>query len=82
MLKIKDEVDLKELEKFGFIKDYIVDQTVYRKISSIEKSQMVQTCEYIIWKDRGIDIYSYNGFLDNTLYDLIQANLVEKVSDR
>ena len=79
MLKIKDNVDLKELKKFGFYFDYIVDQNVYRKIKSIEKGKTKQTCEYIIWEDRSIDIYSRDGFLDDTLYDLIQVGLVEKV---
>ena len=32
MLKIRDDVDLKELERFGFFKDYFVDTLVYRKV--------------------------------------------------
>lgn len=78
MLKIKDNVDLKELKKFGFFLDYIVDEHVYRKVSRMKRGKMKFECEWIIWEDRGIDMYSRDGFLDDTLYDLIQAGLAEK----
>ena len=59
MLKIKDNVDLKELEKFGFKKESWFDnQIVY--VKSYEQ---------------------YNTYFDVTLYDLIQAGLVEKVEE-
>ena len=73
MLKIKDNVDLKELEKFGFK----YEDNDYRK----EKIDL----DYIIdWDDKEIFIAStYGEFdkLDDTLYDLIKADLVEKVDD-
>ena len=56
MLKIKDNVDVKELEKFGFKPD-----------------------EY----DLFYGFYqTYNGKSYDVLYDLIKANLVEKVEDK
>ena len=74
MLKIKDNVDLKELEKFGFKKERDED---YRNETL--------TLDYIInGKNKEICIASTYGEydeLDNTLYDLIKADLVEKVEE-
>lgn len=74
MLKIKNNVDLKELEKYGF------------NCLSEEKNfydKTIAKYEEIIIYDREIDI-SLDGWetkeLD-TLYNLIQDGLVEKVSD-
>lgn len=77
MLKIKDDVDLKELEKFGFKPDYYVDSKVYVK----EFRVGIFYKEYIIiwFKDRNIQIRNNGQKLLTTLYDLIKANLVEKV---
>lgn len=74
MLKIKDNVDLKELEKFGFYLDS--DEWYVKDIKSI----------YIFVKpiSREIVIKAYNTSnyaKVDTIYDLIQAGLVEKVSD-
>lgn len=83
MLKIKDDVDLKELEKFAFFKDYLVDTLVYRKVIKKEIGMLKQECEIIIWKEnRNIDVYTTKGLLDTVLYDLIKADLVEKVDDK
>lgn len=82
MLKIKDNVDLKELEKFGFFKDYLVDTLVYRKVIKQEIGILKQECEIIIWKEnKNIDVFTTKGLLDEVLYDLIKADLVEKVED-
>lgn len=76
MLKIKDSVDLKELEKFGFIKNKnrFVEEILYCKdFLVVDKNKE-------IFISSGVDeIYGNNELL--TLYDLIQAGLVEKVSD-
>ena len=86
MLKIKDNVDLKELEKFGFVKEnksqYVltsqksimpseerhirrkIAMKIYIKSRKLFITQNV-TCEY----DNKIEL----------LYDLIKADLVEKV---
>ena len=76
MLKIKDNVDLKELEKFGFIPEIYCGDRAYEK-----KYTKGFYKEYIIiwWKDREIQV-RYNGqILLETLYDLIKADMVEKV---
>lgn len=70
MLKIKDNVDLKELEKFGFVKN--------------NKSYNYNWKGFVVMfvhEDRRI--YKYlDGYTDpdyDVLFDLIQAGLVEKV---
>lgn len=83
MLKIKDNVDLKELEKYGFEyeEEYDYGTYHYRNFEDI----YVDT-EYGNNKDfqRKITIgtanYEYNNFLD-IIYDLIKDDLVEKVED-
>lgn len=77
MLKIKDNVDLKELEKYGFRKSYYMPffkyelddfATLHISESTRELSIDVEGrmfCEEIITL--------------NIIYDLIQAGLVEKV---
>ena len=84
MLKIKDNVDLKELEKFGFQKNQ------YEELSKIiYEGRRGQAFEIIINEyNRRIDGYSYGCDgdgeeqpIDNTLYDLIKADLVEKVEE-
>lgn len=96
MLKIKDDVDLKELEKFGFV--YRKHYDNYMKLHS-EKDYEDYVDNYIqIGNDRILQPYTRildghdekycdkrqtiikNEFLD-TIYDLIQAGLVEKVGD-
>ena len=80
MLKIKDNVDLKELEKFGF-KKY-----EYGEYSSYHQTKK-ENAEIIIEKDRYISInpYGENDIIKNSLldilYDLIKADLVEKVDE-
>jgi len=82
MLKIKDNVDLKELEKFGFKLKYNENNG---KPFNYEK-------EFIGWNRRSdITIYiedrKINCYIEEemgiieTLYDLIQADLVEKVEE-
>ena len=76
MLKIKDEVELKELEKFGFLDrdDESYVKKVYLKNDNDDKNL------YVIYKKTHIiDLARLDGELDDTLYDLIQAGLVEKV---
>ena len=70
MLKIKEEVDLKELEKFGFENDkktYILNNPFNIAILMIGI------------KDKNIVILHGDTQTGETLYDLIQAGLVEKV---
>lgn len=95
MLKIKDNVDLKELEKYGFYYRVLYDN--YIKLHS-EKNYDDHVDNYIEIDNNTIKPFArlLNGydekyhdnrqvnikdeFLD-TLYDLIKADLVEKVDD-
>lgn len=86
MLKIKDNIDLKELEKFGF----------KRKISTINENGMCPTIYEEFNIPRGTIIYEYNEIIiykrilydcdqictySSIIYDLIKADLVEKVEE-
>ena len=79
MLKIKDNVDLKELEKFGF---------VYNKFYNAYQKQIYESdCNLIVDADRVIYHENYstadmNGIareLAVAIFDLIQAGFVEKI---
>ena len=84
MLKIKDNVDLKELEKFGFEKGR---WKCY--IKTICEGRRGQSFELIISSYRrvlegfsnGADGSGEEADLDDTLYDLIKAGFVEKVEN-
>ena len=74
MLKIKDNVDLKELEKYGFD----LEQTK-------DKDDLIWGFDsnLLFYKDSRIIILPWNkqDKALNTLYDLIQTGLVEKVEE-
>lgn len=75
MLKIKDNVDLKELEKFGF--RYIRNSN-YPSLSN-EKYYYDYAGMIAIYGNTRTIIVRHTGTETmNTLYDLIQAGLVEK----
>jgi hypothetical protein len=81
MLKIKDNIDLKELEKFGFKKIYPNDDAYFKKVY-LGNDDDDRVCYLIKGWNRFIKITRIDGEeLDDTLFDLIQAGLVEKVSD-
>lgn len=76
MLKIKDDVDLKELEKFGFKKEGCTYEVFFG--------------DAVIWvgNDKKVYFSTIDYFGDETgddvlefLFDLIQAGLVEKVRE-
>ena len=74
MLKVKDNVDLKELEKYGFDLEQTKDEfdLIYGFDSNL-----------LFYKDSKIIIFPWNNqntALD-TLYDLIKADLIEKVDE-
>ena len=77
MLKIRDGVDLKELEKFGFE----ISQTFEEKPTELYdgKFTYIELYDDIddIWNTREIYVTG-SAYLD-TVYDLIKADLVEKV---
>ena len=78
MLKIKDDVDLKELEKFGFV--YFNDKRSARYgCLDYQKGNL----EIFINNARVITMASDKVVIDlEVLYDLIKAGLVEKVDDK
>lgn len=84
MLKIKDNVDLKELEKYGFTydEDWYCDFVPYNENDNTGCSYICVTCynkEY--YRILGFDQIQPEDFEKAAciLYDLIQAGLVEKV---
>ena len=72
MLKIKDNINLKELEKYGFD----LEQTK-------DKDDLIWGFDsgLLFYKDSRVIILPWNNQNTalNTLYDLIKADLVEKV---
>ena len=83
MLKIKDNVDLKELEKFGFEYDSSTEQ-YYKDICEDRRGasvtmiigiyhRLIELC--FIGDDCGCSGYDY---LDDTIYDMFNANIIEK----
>lgn len=78
MLKIKDNVDLKELEKYGFKENSfyyskILDFEYYKVKISIEKDR-----KYLIIQNDYYDS-DYACYVPSLIYNLIKADLVEKV---
>ena len=77
MLKIKNEVDLRELEKYGFLYKEPVDDLWYSYCFTPDDSLVIN------YSDREIDFnkeeISYETF--DYLYDLIKDDLVEKVKE-
>lgn len=85
MLKIRDGIDLKELEKFGFELTYL--DLFYNYIKYIDEDiddrqvllRVFSDTREIIVEAQNIEIFAFGNL--TTLFDLIQANMVEKVSD-
>ena len=80
MLKIRDGVDLKELEKYGFIK---VKKGMTEFVPEVKYWYTLNNREYdciTVLKDRhilfGLDCY---GDTHDVMFDLIKADLVVKV---
>jgi hypothetical protein len=100
MLKIKDNVDLKELKKFGFkeVQQNKRINYIYMPVAECYDNQgnMITVCndrnlftlDRYIGEDRKIKFrlnecasFDFEKTI-SVLYDLIQANLVEKVEDK
>lgn len=88
MLKIKDNVDLKELEKFGFKREFdedILEYTEYKNIiDDIEITVDFNRIIYI-WGEDSNCISCNQLCIDeglNSLFDLIKADFVEKVEEK
>lgn len=79
MLKIKDNVDLKELEKFGFELSNGVQYIKKRYIDEILAYLIYITPTHHYIQIKIYDVGIIAGSLQTTLYDLIKADLVERV---
>ena len=91
MLKIKDNVDLKELEKFGFRYDdefgvgtYVKSKWYEEEVNNPTYGKFILSLlEQISILEKNREIFdSFNSQVKidcDTLFDLIQAGLVEKV---
>lgn len=79
MLKIKNNVDLKELEKYGFEKGFRFQPLNPLLIVAIVDTNRKLIIQYSTsgWYDNNY-WYLYDKKQDN-VYDLIKADLVEKV---
>ena len=78
MLKIKNDVDLKELEKFGFTKLKSAREHYLFNIDGSEYIEIIDKQIYLYINDEYYNCYTGKKTFD-ILYDLIKANLVEKV---
>lgn len=90
MLKIKDDVDLEELEKFG-LEETIEDWILYNDLGDDRYNPDVTYYELEICirnaKKYGEEyqervLYTNCGYIPDIVYDLIQAGIVEKVDDK
>ena len=81
MLKIKDNVDLKELEKYGFeynklLDEYVIDIATDRRGACVELAIIRR---YLKLDFCGDDTgNSGEDYLDDVIYDLIKDGLVIK----
>ena len=88
-LRIKDNVDLKELEKYGFVNDQIYGRKVKVKKMMTKEKYNAEIVEIdlitgqlqIFVDDEYYEIYTNSDTLD-FIYDLIKADLIEKIDDK
>lgn len=79
MLKIKDNVDLKELEKYGFEKGWrnqFLDPVPIVAVVNTERKLQIQFSNNAWWSTEYWYLYDTN---QDKVYDLIKADLVEKI---
>lgn len=88
MLKIREDVDLNVLEKYGFVNDEIYGRKVKIKRmmsgkefnSEIVEIDLITRQLQIFIDDEYYEIYTKSSTLD-FIYDLIKADLVVKVEE-
>ena len=78
MLKIKDNVDLKELEKYGYNNKYSDD---YEKVIGYARTIWCESDTRKIWFESSMSYLDDNEIIEPLIQDLIKADLVEKVGD-
>ena len=79
MLKIKDNVDLKELEKYGYNNKYSKSGH-YEKVIGYAKTLWIEQ-DSAIWLEDSMSYIDDDNVIEPLVQDLIKADLVEKVSD-
>ena len=78
MLKIKDNVDLKELEKFGYNNKYSDD---YEKVIGYAETIWVENDTRNIWLESSMSYLDDDKYIEPLIQDLKKADLVEKVEE-
>lgn len=82
MLKIKDNIDLKELERFGFISESRQNGFIYEDRYSFY-NDINRVSIYVCTDLRIVEpTISFDTEDMDILYDLINAGIVEKVGGR
>lgn len=84
MLKIKDNINLKELEKFDFVykeNKKLPHNSTWDWNNMLEIKENKEQIYIRAFNKREITVYSTCGIAIDKLYDLIQAGLVEKVEE-
>lgn len=82
MLRIKEGIDLKELEKFGFYKSGGVYQKNLEFDDLTDWITGIDMCIYIVSDDRKIRFSAHDKretIKLDVLYDLIKADMVERI---
>ena len=79
MLKIKDDVNLEKLKDFGFVTYITYNPLSYVKKVYLNNENDDKNFYRISKSSRKIELTRLDGELDDTLYDLIQAGIVEKI---
>lgn len=83
MIKIRDDIDLTELEKFGF--EYDKDNNYYFYYGFTRPHSNSEIRLYVDKDDRiittGFDMQVHPAKIHDKIYDLIKANLVEKIEE-
>lgn len=72
---------MKELENFGFVTSLTYNPLSYVKKVYLNNENDDKNFYRISKSSRKIELTRLDGELDDTLYDLIQANMVEKVEE-
>ena len=84
MPKIKDEIDLKELEKFGYEYEEEDNEEWYGKyLDDYEHKIFIDIKDRMIKQGKFILIFGFEevDLDENNIQDLIQAGYVEKVQE-
>ena len=90
MWKIKDDIDLKKLEKYGFeLNDIYGWRYEYKNSENIINNENPILAPYkdinvvcLVDKNLYIHCNTHLVKIPDILYDLIKANLIEKVDDK